>query len=194
MDKLSKTLLVFLLIPLFFIMVTGCMGSNDTGPQADTAGSDNELYKGPGEDSMMISSSAFENGGLIPIRYTCDGENVNPSLEVENIPEGTESLVLLVDDPDSPSGSFTHWLVWNIPPGSQINENSIPGITGKNSFGQAIYGGPCPSAGTHRYHFKVFALDKELDLPGGSGIEQVEELMQGHILAQGQMTGKYGRA
>ncbi|AFV23241.1 PEBP family protein [Methanolobus psychrophilus R15] len=143
---------------------------------------------------MMISSSAFENGGLIPVRYTCDGENVNPSLEIENIPEGTKSLVLLVDDPDSPSGNFTHWLVWNIPPGSQIDENSIPGTTGKNSFGQAIYGGPCPSAGTHRYHFKVFALDKELDLPGVSGIEQVKELMQGHILAQGQMTGKYGRA
>ena len=143
---------------------------------------------------MMVSSSAFVNGALIPVKYTCDGENINPPLEFENIPEETESLVLLVDDPDSPSGSFTHWLVWNIPPGSKVEENSFPGVIGTNSYGQAIYGGPCPSTGVHQYRFKVFALDTELDLPGGSGIKQVEKLMQGHILAQGQLTGRYGRA
>ncbi len=142
---------------------------------------------------MMISSSAFVNGALIPVKYTCDGENINPPLEFENISEETESLVLLVDDPDSPSGNFTHWLVWNIPPGLKVEENSIPGTIGKNSFGQAMYGGPCPSVGTHQYRFKVFALDTELGLPGSSGIKQVEKLMQGHILAQGQLTGRYGR-
>jgi Raf kinase inhibitor-like YbhB/YbcL family protein len=192
-SRFSKTLLIFLITLLWPLLVTGCIGDNNGGQEEMTGPADG-LQEDPEADSMMISSSAFENGGQIPVKYTCDGENTNPPIEFENLPEGTKSMVLIVNDPDAPSGSFTHWLVWDILPGSQVNENSVPGTVGKNSFGQVTYGGPCPSLGTHRYHFKVFALDRELNLPGGSGIEQVEESMQGHILAQGQLTGKYGRA
>jgi len=193
-SRLSKTFMIFLLILLWSLLATGCIGNNEDTSEDEMTGPAEELQEDPEIDSMIVSSSAFEDGGQIPVRYTCDGENINPPIEFENFPEGTKGLVLILDDPDAPSGSFTHWLVWDIPPGSRIDENTVPGTVGKNTFGQAAYAGPCPSLGTHRYHFKVFALDIELNLQGGSGIGQVEGSMQGHILAQGQLTGKYGRA
>jgi Raf kinase inhibitor-like YbhB/YbcL family protein len=145
---------------------------------------------------MKISSPAFEENSKIPEKYTCDGENVNPPLKIEGIPKEAKSLVLIVDDPDAPMGTFLHWLVWNIPPETNlIEENSLPegAVQGKNDFGKENYGGPCPPFGTHRYFFKLYALDKKLDLPIGSKLKEVEEAMKGHILDQAQLIGLYQR-
>ena len=117
---------------------------------------------------MKISSPAFENNSKIPEKYTCDGENVNPPLKIEGVLKEAKSLVLIVDDPEAHMGTFLHWLVWNIPPETDfIEENSLPkrAVQGKNDFGKENYGGPCPPFGTHRYFFKLYALDKILDLP-----------------------------
>lgn len=145
---------------------------------------------------MEISSPAFENNSQIPSKYTCDGQDINPPLEIKNIPERTQSLVLIVDDPDAPMGTFLHWLVFNInPDASIIDENSIPqgGIQGRNDFGKENYGGPCPPSGTHRYFFKIFALDKKLDLKAGAKLKEVEKAMEGHILDKAELIGIYQR-
>ena len=117
--------------------------------------------------SLIISSPAFENEGIIPSKYTCDGEDINPPLEVDNIPEGTKTLAIIVEDPDAPKGTFDHWIIWNIPPERLIEEDRVPGMRGKNSAGKTGYYGPCPPSGYHRYYFKVFALDNSLDLEPG---------------------------
>jgi Raf kinase inhibitor-like YbhB/YbcL family protein len=140
---------------------------------------------------LNISSSAFEDEGIIPSKYTCDGEEINPPLYVENIPEGTQALAIIVEDPDAPNGTFDHWLVWNIPPESIIEENRIPGVSGKNSAGKTGYHGPCPPSGYHRYYFYVFALDKSLDLEGGVDKKTLQAAMQPHILATGSLMGRY---
>jgi Raf kinase inhibitor-like YbhB/YbcL family protein len=145
---------------------------------------------------MKISSPAFENNSKIPEKYTCDGENINPPLKIEGVPKEAKSLVLIVDDPDAPMGTFLHWLVWNIPPETNlIGENSLPegAVQGKNDFGKENYGGPCPPFGTHRYFFKLYALDKILDLPAGSSLKEIEKAMEGHILDQAQLIGLYQR-
>lgn len=143
---------------------------------------------------MKISSPVFEENGQIPSKYTCDGQNINPPLEISNTPEGSQSLVLIVDDPDVPRGTFLHWLVFNINPEiSFIEENSLPegAVQGRNDFGKDNYGGPCPPFGQHRYFFKVYALDTKLDLPSGSNLDEVKEAMKGHILDQAQLIGLY---
>jgi Raf kinase inhibitor-like YbhB/YbcL family protein len=143
---------------------------------------------------MKISSPAFENNSKIPSKFTCDGENANPPLKIEDVPSGTKSLVLIVDDPDAPGGTFLHWLVWNIPPQTTlIEENSLPqgAVQGGNDFGKENYGGPCPPSGTHRYFFKLYALDKNLNLPKGSSLKEVEKEMEVHILDQAQLIGLY---
>ena len=142
---------------------------------------------------LIITSPAFENEGVIPSKYTCDGENVNPRLNIDGLPEGTESLVLIVDDPDAPMGTWDHWTVWNIPPSERIEEDSVPGTEGLNDFGKHSYGGPCPPSGTHRYFFKVYALDTKLNLNGSSRKKDVEKAMKGHILAKGELIGLYKR-
>lgn len=142
-------------------------------------------------DSLIISSSAFENEGVIPSKYTCEGEEINPPLRVENIPEGTQTLAIIVEDPDAPKGTFDHWLVWNIPPESIIEENRIPGISGKNSGGKTGYYGPCPPSGSHRYYFYVFALNKSLDLQAGTDKKTLQAAMEPHILAKGNLMGRY---
>ncbi len=144
-------------------------------------------------EKLTITSSVFKNKGVIPAKYTCDGEDVNPPLSVEGVPEETEILVLIVDDPDAPMGTWDHWVVWDIPPTKKIEENSIPGTEGLNDFGKHSYGGPCPPSGTHRYFFKVYALDTKLDLPSNSRKRNVEKAMEEHILAKGQITGLYSR-
>jgi Raf kinase inhibitor-like YbhB/YbcL family protein len=143
--------------------------------------------------TLVVSSDDFENGGLIPSRFTCDAVNVNPSLRISLLPKETESLVLIVDDPDAPSKTWIHWIVWNIRPTTLIRENSIPGIQGMNDFRRMNYGGPCPPSGTHRYFFKIFALDKTLDLRPGASIFELEKAMHNHILAGGEIFGTYER-
>jgi hypothetical protein len=142
---------------------------------------------------LIITSPAFENNGFIPTKYTCDGADVNPPLNVKGIPEETQSLVLIVDDPDAPRETWDHWIVWNIHPAEKIRENSIPGTEGLNDFNKHSYGGPCPPSGTHRYFFKVYALDTRLDLNPNSRKRDVERAMKEHILAKGEMVGRYRR-
>ena len=142
---------------------------------------------------LKITSPVFKNSGRIPRKYTCDSDDVNPPLQIEDIPTGTQSLVLIVDDPDAPMGTWDHWVVWNIPPTEKIEENNVPGIQGMNSWGKNSYGGPCPPSGTHRYFFKVYALDTKLDLDSNSRKGDVERSMKGHILAKGEIIGLYSR-
>ena len=144
---------------------------------------------------MKITSSVFQQGGNIPSKFTCDGADTSPPLQIQEVPPTAKSLVLIVDDPDAPSGLFTHWIIWNISPqASTIAEGSAPkGVEGLNDFGKSRYGGPCPPSGTHRYFFKIFALDKELDLPTGSKRAQLDAAMKGHVIAQGELMGRYSR-
>src|SRR5207237_8086420 len=137
-----------------------------------------------GGAKMKITSSAFQQGGNIPSKFTCDGANTNPPLQISDVPPEAKSLVLIVDDPDAPSGLFTHWAVWNISPQtSTIAEGSTPkGVQGTNDFGKSGYGGPCPPSGTHRYYFKIFALDREVDLPFGAKRGQVGDGVKGHVI------------
>jgi Raf kinase inhibitor-like YbhB/YbcL family protein len=144
---------------------------------------------------MLVKSPAFENNKLIPAKYTCDGADVNPHLTIEGVPDETKGLVLVVDDPDAPMGTFDHWVVWNIPPDTrEIEEKTIPGTEGISSYRKHAYGGPCPPYGTHRYFFKVYALDVELDLRTNSTKKDVEKAMKGHILAEGVLVGLYRRS
>ena len=148
-----------------------------------------------GGAKMKIISSAFQQGGNIPSKSSCDDANTNPSLQISDVPPEAKGLVLIVDDPDAPSGLFTHWAVWNISPQtSTIPEGSTPkGVQGTNDFGKSGYGGPCPPSGTHRYYFKIFALDRELDLPSGAKRSQLDAAMKGHVIAQGELMGRYSR-
>ncbi len=143
---------------------------------------------------FRIKSSAFEDNTMIPSKYTCDGENINPELIIENIPQGAKSLALIVDDPDAPMGTWDHWIVWNIPLLNKIGENSVPGIQGLNSWGRNDYGGPCPPSGTHRYFFKLYALDTDLDLDQNSTKSELEKAMSPHIIAKTQIIGLYKRS
>lgn len=142
---------------------------------------------------LIIKSDVFESNKLIPFKYTCDGEDVNPPLKIEGIPEGTKSLVLIVDDPDAPMGTWDHWIVWNVPPTDKIEENTVPGVEGMNDFRKHSYGGPCPPSGTHRYFFKVYALDTKLTLNPNSRKKDVEKAMKDHVLAKGELVGLYRR-
>jgi len=148
-----------------------------------------------GEAKMKITSSAFQQGGNIPSKFTCDESDTSPPLQIIGIPSNAKTLILIADDPDAPGGLFTHWLVWNIPAHTNsIAEGSAPkGVHGTNDFGKSGYKGPCPPPGTHRYSFKIFALDRELDLRSGAKRSQLDAAMKGHVLAQGELVGHYAR-
>lgn len=140
---------------------------------------------------LSVRSTEFSAGGHIPRKYSCEGENINPPLEISGFPKETKTLAIIVEDPDAPRGTFYHWLVWNIAPNEPITEKSVPGIIGTNSFGKFGYGGPCPPSGTHRYFFKVYALDTELDLQAEADIDVLHQAMQGHVIAEGELMGLY---
>lgn len=145
--------------------------------------------------SMKISSPVFENEGTIPSKYTCDGDNINPPLKIAEVPEIAKSLVLIVDDPDAPAGTWIHWTVWNMPPETrEIKEGSKPaGIEGITSFGRTGYGGPCPPSGVHRYFFKLYALDTQIELSPTAKIDELIATIKDHIIDQAQIMGKYSR-
>jgi Raf kinase inhibitor-like YbhB/YbcL family protein len=143
-------------------------------------------------DMLTVTSSAFKSGELMPKKYSQYGENLSPSLDIAGTPAETKTLALVVTDLDIPFGlTITHWLMWNIPPNSHIEENSKPGIVGKNSRRKKEYMGPRPPMGTHRYLFEVYALDIELNLDSDASRKDVEKAMQNHILAKGELTGIY---
>lgn len=146
--------------------------------------------------NMKLTSPVFNNNQNIPKKYTCDGENVNPSLSIYEVPQNTKSLTLIMDDPDAPMGTWVHWTVWNIDPKTtEIAENSVPNnaTQGTTSFGKPGYGGPCPPSGTHRYFFKLYALDTTLTIPSSSDKADLEKTMEGHIFEKAELVGLYGR-
>ncbi len=150
---------------------------------------------------MKITSSAFANNGMIPFKYTCDGEDISPPLQWEGIPDGAKSIVLICDDPDAPMGTFVHWVLYNLPPETKELAENIPTDKelsngtrqGTTDFRRVGYGGPCPPSGTHRYYFKIYALDTKFDLAAGATKAQLLKAMEKHVLAQGELVGKYKR-
>lgn len=146
-----------------------------------------------GGDVMTITSPEFKHNGIIPPRFTCQGEDINPTLQISGVPAGAKSLVLIVDDPDAPVGVWDHWIVYDIDPvTTEIRENSVPGIQGWNSYRRVEWGGPCPPSGTHRYFFKLYALDKKsLGVKPDSSKEVIERAMKNHILDKAELIGLY---
>ena len=146
--------------------------------------------------TLKITSTAFSHNEKIPAKYTCDGADMNPLLAIEGVPENAKCLALIVDDPDAPAGTWVHWVVWNIDPKTkEITEGSVPkgAQQGMNDFRKLAYGGPCPPSGTHRYFFKLYALDMLLNLGKGATKADLEKSMNGHILAQTEIIGRYRR-
>ncbi len=145
--------------------------------------------------ALMIESPSFGENEKVPVKFTCDGDNINPRLDISGIPQATASLVLIVDDPDAPGGTWVHWTVWNIDPATtSISESSVPSgaVEGVTDFGVPGYEGPCPPSGTHRYFFKIFALDITLDLDPSSTASDVEAAIRGHVLGSAELIGLYG--
>jgi Raf kinase inhibitor-like YbhB/YbcL family protein len=159
------------------------------------------FYKS-GETEMKLYSTAFENGGMIPEKYTCDEANVSPPLSWEGVPEKSKGLALICDDPDAPMGTWVHWVIYSIPPQQKGFSENIPAeknlstgaVQGVNDFGHLGYGGPCPPGGTHRYFFKLYALDTVIHLTPGATKAQLLKVIQGHILEETQLLGKYKRS
>ncbi len=146
--------------------------------------------------ALQITSPAFQNNGNIPRLYTCDGKDINPPLMIAGVPQEAKSLALICDDPDAPVGIWVHWVLWHIDSSvKEIKENTVPtgAVEGMNDFRKHAYGGPCPPSGTHRYFFKVYALDTMLDISPNSTKADLEKAMKGHILAEGQLIGLYKR-
>lgn len=149
-----------------------------------------------GVSGLALESSVFEHGQTIPRRHTCEGDDLSPPLAWTDPPEGTRSLALVCDDPDAPRGTFTHWLAWGLRPGAgELGEGEAGPVEGCNDFGAVGYRGPCPPRGhgTHRYFFRLYALDAELDLASSSSKGEVERALEGHVLAVAELVGTYER-
>lgn len=150
---------------------------------------------------MKITCNAFREGEMIPRKHTCDGPDISPYLTWDGLPEGTESLALICDDPDAPAGTWVHWVVFNIPAGTSELPEGIPGEEelpdgtrqGRNDFRRIGYGGPCPPGGTHRYYFKLYALDTVLDKEAGATKDELLEVMEGHVISRVSLMGRYSR-
>lgn len=140
---------------------------------------------------MEVTSKAFTDGSKMPDKYTCTGKNYNPPLTIKNIPIGTRTLALICDHLGQPEGTENEWVAWNIIPDGVISENNLPGITGKNTFGEHKYHAPCEN-GYHKYHFRIYALDKSLKLDENSDRAALENAMSGHILATAELVGTFG--
>ncbi|MBN1455718.1 MAG: YbhB/YbcL family Raf kinase inhibitor-like protein [Methanomicrobia archaeon] len=140
---------------------------------------------------MKLSSPVFESERSIPNKYSCYGANINPPLRISDIPAGTKTLALILEDLDAPRGTFVHWLVYNIPVDNRIEEGSVPGTQGVNNFRKRAYGGPCPPSGTHRYVFKLYALNTVLALGEGADRKRLEAAMEGHIVDTAELMGLY---
>jgi len=183
-----RRLLVVIVLTLGLVL-SGCIGR-----EKDRGGVRMDLEIG----------SIFHDGDYIPVEFTCDGENVNPPIFIGHIDPNAKSLVIIVDDPDAPAGTFTHWIAWNIPPLGEIPKGVPPKgvieapvrmVQGRNDFGKIGYGGPCPPKGhgVHHYHFKVYALDTTLELDPGASRRELEKAMEGHVIQMGELVGLYER-
>ncbi len=152
-------------------------------------------------EKISVSAEAFKEGEIIPREYTCDGDDISPSLSWKGVPANAKSIALVMDDPDAPGGTFVHWVLFNVPAGTQKLPKGMPGnetlpdgsLQGKTDFGRIGYGGPCPPGGTHRYYFRLYALDTRLNLQPGITRQQLDNAMKGHILATGELMGRYKR-
>ncbi|OGE86606.1 MAG: hypothetical protein A3J48_01540 [Candidatus Doudnabacteria bacterium RIFCSPHIGHO2_02_FULL_46_11] len=145
---------------------------------------------------MKLESTAFENNGTIPSKYTCDGVEVSPPLRISGVPENAKTLALIVDDPDAPNGTFLHWMVWNISPDTaDIDEDTLPegAREGQTGFDEVGYGGPCPPDREHRYYFKLYALDKVLDIPEGADLDTLQSAIEHHVIEEAELIGRYDR-
>ena len=174
---------------LFLLLVAGCKGKEETSPAP--AG---------GNGDFKLASRAFANGEAIPRRFTCDGKNVSPPLAWSGAPAATQSFALIVDDPDAPGGTFTHWILFNLPAGTQLLRPAMkasklpPGAAlGVNGFGKEGYGGPCPPSGEHRYIHHLYALDTTLGSLDKPNRQQIDAALTGHVLGEATLIGKYAR-
>jgi Raf kinase inhibitor-like YbhB/YbcL family protein len=201
MGKIEKRFPLFLPLTCLVLTVSGCgSGPSPTAtplPLAPSAPSAGDAESMPVE----LTSAAFAPGEPFPTRYTCDGDDVSPPLRWSAPPEGTQTLTLIVDDPDAPAGTWVHWVLFNLPAGTRDLPEAIPPDAelaggarhGNNSWKRLGYGGPCPPGGTHRYFFKLFALDTALNLDAGASKDDLLRAMQGHVLVQTELMGTYTR-
>jgi Raf kinase inhibitor-like YbhB/YbcL family protein len=195
-NRRDSILIVALLFGAGLVLI-GCR--SDASPTATIPPTTSQVETTGTE--LILTSSAFSNGDPIPGVYTCDGQDISPPLSWEEPPSGTESFALIVDDPDAPGGTWVHWVLFNVPGEtrslaeevSDDAELSDGGLHGENSWNRMGYGGPCPPSGTHRYFFKLYALDTRLDLEAGASKERLLDTMEGHILAQTELMGTYQR-
>jgi len=196
--KLPVVILLFSCGVVLGLMATGCVSTPARpSPVAPPAWP----TQGGLAQSFELTSPAFAPGQPIPRLYTCDGQDSSPPLQWSDPPAGTRSLALIMEDPDAPGGIWVHWVLYNLPAGARSLPAAVPpdatrpdgSRQGKNSWPRLGYGGPCPPAGIHRYVFRLYALDTVLDLAAGASKEQVLQAMQGHVLAQAELTGIYGR-
>ncbi|MGZ5304108.1 MAG: YbhB/YbcL family Raf kinase inhibitor-like protein [Bacteroidia bacterium] len=186
---------------LYFLLLMACLSCNNNQQPGNSVQNNNSLNKPANTmepntqdtpENLKITSTPFESGQSIPAKYTCDGEDINPHLNIEGMPIPTQTLALIMEDPDAPSGMFIHWLCWDLPPVSNIDENSQMGTQGINSFGKKGYKGPCPPRNSkHHYNFKVYALDAKLDLQETATRAELEKAMESHIIAKGELQGLY---
>jgi Raf kinase inhibitor-like YbhB/YbcL family protein len=183
------------------VSLLGCTGQTTSEVNRSTT-ANLAASQSPGKiDAMKLTSSGFNEGQPIPRQYTCDGMNVSPPLEWSGTPSSAKTIALIADDPDAPSGTWVHWVLYNLPADKIGLVENIPptekmpggGLQSKNDFGKFGYGGPCPPSGTHRYFFKLYALDSELSLKSGVTKTELLKAMEGHIVAQGQLMGTYSR-
>ncbi len=195
---------LLILANVVLLLSFACAGSDLSGHLniPITAKSAHYAFQGSCTMSFTLKTTAFADKGEIPKKYTCDGADVSPALNWIDAPAGTQSFALIADDPDAPVGTWTHWIIWNIPPKtttllegvSNVEESGDGTRQGKNDFDRIGYGGPCPPAGKpHRYFFKLYALDIKLDVKAGVSRNELERAVKGHVLSQTELMGKYGR-
>ncbi len=194
---MRKWITILLPVVLSALVASGCRSGRSAAPPTEPA----PAAAAKQAASFTLTSTVFAQGESIPVRYTCDGEDISPPLQWDDLPEGTQSLALIMDDPDAPAGTWVHWVLYNIPADKRALSEGIPADRelpdgsrhGQNSWGRPGYGGPCPPSGTHRYFFKMYALDTMLDLDPGASKEALLKVMEGHVLAQAELMGTYQR-
>lgn len=183
---------------LFATVIINVFADSRPAPVSPTMKLTNPQFKTLSHSRVLTDKYTPARGdenSYIPIRYSCKGSDISPQLDIEGIPDDTKSLVLIMDDPDAPSGMFVHWVVWNIPPDTELisEGESPPGIQGMTDFHKRGYGGPCPPSDIHRYYFKLYALDTTLDISTNSTKKDVESAMQGHIIEKAELIGLFKR-